>query len=171
MSDNSLLRKSDARVGQYDLYVKPYLPQITKWTAEGMNLATVSDKLGVKLSYLKVMVSRNEEFAIALEMGRELMKEDMEIALYNKANGYDYTEIEETTQHDEFGDPVGKTKVKRTTKTMHADTNALQFVLKNLDPDKWKDKQQIEVDGSLELAERANEYEAYFEEIEVKDSE
>jgi len=46
-------------------------------------------------------------------------------------------------------DGVQKKRVKRIKKVAHPDTGALAFALKNLAPDKWRDRQELDQSGDL----------------------
>ena len=66
--------------------------------------------------------------------------------LLRSAMGYEY---EETETWLEEVDGVQKKRVKRIKKVAHPDTGALAFALKNLAPDKWKDRQEFDQSGNL----------------------
>lgn len=68
-------------------------------------------------------------------------------SLYKRATGYDVEEPE-ITYGDKDGKPYIKQKKVRT-KHIPADPQALKFLLTNLYPDDWQDKQKNELTGSL----------------------
>lgn len=68
-------------------------------------------------------------------------------SLYKRATGYDVEEPE-ITYGDKDGKPYIKQKKVRT-KHIPADPQALKFLLSNLYPDDWQDKQKNELTGSL----------------------
>lgn len=68
-------------------------------------------------------------------------------SLYKRATGYDVEEPE-ITYGDKDGKPYIKQKKVRT-KHIPADPQALKFLLTNLYPDEWQDKQRNELTGSL----------------------
>lgn len=68
-------------------------------------------------------------------------------SLYKRATGYDVEEPE-ITYGDKNGKPYIKQKKVRT-KHIPADPQALKFLLTNLYPDEWQDRQKNELTGSL----------------------
>lgn len=68
-------------------------------------------------------------------------------SLYKRATGYDVEEPE-ITYGDRDGKPYIKQKKVRT-KHIPADPQALKFLLTNLYPDEWQDRQKNELTGSL----------------------
>lgn len=68
-------------------------------------------------------------------------------SLYKRATGYDVEEPE-ITYGDKDGKPYIKQKKVRT-KHIPADPQALKFLLTNLYPDDWQDRQRNELTGSL----------------------
>ena len=68
-------------------------------------------------------------------------------SLYKRATGYDVEEPE-IIYGDKDGKPYIKQKKVRT-KHIPADPQALKFLLTNLYPDDWQDKQKNELTGSL----------------------
>ena len=68
-------------------------------------------------------------------------------SLYKRATGYDVEEPE-ITYGDKDGKPYIKQKKVRT-KHIPADPQALKFLLTNLYPDDWQDRQKNELTGSL----------------------
>lgn len=68
-------------------------------------------------------------------------------SLYKRATGYDVEEPE-ITYGDKDGKPYIKQKKVRT-KHIPADPQALKFLLTNLYPDEWQDRQRNELTGSL----------------------
>ena len=69
-------------------------------------------------------------------------------ALLKRALGYDYTE-----ERVEVSKENGKKSVKTTQTVKHVppDTTAQIFWLKNRRPDRWRDKQQLEHSGSVDV--------------------
>ena len=68
-------------------------------------------------------------------------------SLYKRATGYDVEEPE-ITYGDKDGKPYIKQKKVRT-KHIPADPQALKFLLTNLYPEDWQDRQKNELTGSL----------------------
>ena len=105
----------------------------------------------------------NDNWSIreALKNGKEELIENLEDSLYKRAMGYEYEETKTIREKDDNG--KDKVKLEITKKKLHPDTGALAFALKNLAPDRWKDRHDIEHAGRIdheinqELAERIEE--------------
>lgn len=135
------------RLTRYDTHVVPYLDRIPSWRKQGLTEEQIAQKLRIAYSTLNVYKERYSELSEALKKGKEELIEELEDSLYKKAMGYEY---EETETWLEEVDGVQKKRVKRIKKVAHPDTGALAFALKNLAPDKWRDRQDIDSsDGQL----------------------
>lgn len=132
------------RKAKYDTHVVPYLKRIPSWRKQGMTEEQVAKRLGVAYSTLSLYKKKHSEFSEALKKGREELIEELEDSLYRKAMGYEYEEQE--TWIEEV-DGMQKKRVKRMRKVAHPDTGALAFALKNLAPDKWRDRQDFDGTG------------------------
>lgn len=138
-----------AKVGRktkYDTHVLPFLKRIPSWRKQGMTEEQVADKLDIAYSTLNLYKNKYSELSEALKKGKEELIEELEDSLYKKAMGYEY---EETETWLEEVDGVQKKRVKRIKKLAHPDTGALAFALKNLAPDKWRDRQELDQSGDL----------------------
>ena len=71
----------------------------------------------------------------SLKKGKAPVDFEVENALYKRAVGFKYEEIETV---EEEVDGVFKTRVKRTQKTALPDTSAIIFWLKNRKPEQWR---------------------------------
>ena len=82
------------------------------------------------------------------QIAKEVVDIEVENALLKRALGYDYTEERVERSHE-----GGKKSIKtvQTVKHIPPDTTAQIFWLKNRRPDRWRDKQQIEHSGTLEV--------------------
>lgn len=136
-----------AKVGRktkYDTHVAPHLKRIPSWRKQGMTEEQVADKLDIAYSTLNLYKNKYSELSEALKKGKEELIEELEDSLYKKAMGYEY---EETETWLEEVDGVQKKRVKRVKKIAPPDTGALCFALKNLAPDKWRDRQDADQTG------------------------
>lgn len=91
------------------------------------------------------------EFAEVIKKAKEKFKGSLETdivkSLANAAKGYEYTQTQ-----TEYKDMNGSPKiVKQTKKNIRVEPNvgAAIFLLTNIAPDRWKNKQQQEVSGDL----------------------
>lgn len=156
------MSKSKAgRKTKWDTHVKPYLDRIPKWRRQGMTEQQIWEKLNVGTSTAERYKNDYWELREALKNGKEELIENLEDSLYKRAMGYEYEETKTIIEKDDNG--KDKVKLEITKKKLHPDTGALAFALKNLAPDRWKDRHDIEHAGRIdheinqELAERIEE--------------
>ena len=88
------------------------------------------------------------EFSKAIKSGKEDADANVVKSLYKRAQGYSITEEKEERQKNKV------LKVTRAEKHIPADTTAAIFWLKNRQKAAWRDKQEIEHSGSIDVAER-----------------
>lgn len=89
--------------------------------------------------------SREPEFFKSLKAAKDGADAQVELSLLKKATGCTTIEIKEVS----YGGGVSETTT--TTKQHAPDTTAMIFWLKNRQPEKYRDKQTIEHEGTLEL--------------------
>ena len=123
--------------------------------AEGETLgaATINEiaaALGVSKTSVYDWAHQHKEFAEAIARVRRLADAAVESALRKKAIGYTVEIAEQRVTKD--GDVVDLKKDVH----VPSDTAAASFWLKNRDPDRWSDKQKLEVSGDF-----ADQVEAY----------
>lgn len=87
---------------------------------------------------------KHSDISDTLKRGKEIVDIQVENALLKRALGYEYEEKTEKYEHDEL------TEEKIVKKRVVPDTTAQIFWLKNRCPEKWKDKQDVRVSGTLE---------------------
>lgn len=127
---------------KYETHVMPYLDRIPKWRRDGLTEEQVAKRLGIAYSTLSLYKTKYSEILEALKKGKEELVEELEDSLYKRAMGFEYEETEITATRD------GK-RVKKVKKFIPPDVGALCFALKNLMPDKWRDKQEIAHSGDM----------------------
>lgn len=109
-------------------------------------MATILDIAESTLSKWKIDFP---EFSEALKEGKVFANAHIASRLYNRAEGLTtkevvYEDIEERIDHgDGTWHYEPKTRVKTTFKEEAPNTTAAIFFLKNRDPKRWKDKQEI----------------------------
>lgn len=152
MSIEGVLRVAErGRRNRYEDKVKPYLEKIRRWRRDGLTEEQICNLLGVGVSTFARYKNDFEELREALKRGKEDLIGELEDSLYKKAMGFEYEEI------DQFIEVVnGKEikKIRKTTRHQAPDTGALAFALKNLAPEKWKDRREIGVSGGIDNVQR-----------------
>jgi len=87
--------------------------------------------------------NKHPKFGLAVQQGYDAFRnEPIERSLYKRATGYEVDEVVRVFDKD-------KKLVSRTVRTKHipADVNAATFILKNRDPERWKDS--MEINGTI----------------------
>jgi len=120
--------KPNGRPTKYDPKIHPGI--IAKLAATGMIDEDMAGVLDIDIATYYRWKEAHPEFSEAVARGKSTPLTAVEAALYRLCKGYTY---------DEGG-------VKR---TKHPDVRAIQFYLKNVAPDKWRDKQEVEHSGEI----------------------
>jgi len=111
----------------------------------GLTDIEVAEHLGVAVRTVHRWKKDHPEFAKALIETKALLDSRVEISLFRRATGYRYTEVEVTLE--------GGAEVRRVVREKEAlpDVNACKLWLTNRDPAAWKDKQEVEHSGTIEI--------------------
>jgi hypothetical protein len=124
-------------------HIKPNLNRIPKLRRQGYTEEQIAKIIGVGWTTLKKYKKLEPSLLSALETGKEMLIEDLEETLYQKGlGGRKVTKIKNT-----YKTISGKkviVKVEEQIDELSPDTGALIFALKNLAPDKWKDRREYE---------------------------
>lgn len=125
------------RKNKYETHVAPYLEDIKYWCRDGATEEEICKRLGVALSTFQNYKNDYDELVEVLRNGKQHIDYKVEDALLQRALGYRFDEV--TYEYDE--------EVKRVTKQQAGDTTAAIFWLKNRQPEKWRDKQDVSHSG------------------------
>jgi transcriptional regulator with XRE-family HTH domain len=134
------------RKNAYDTKIKPRLFEIAGWARDGYTDKDMCAVLGVSVSTFSKYKAEKSELMEALKEAKAIADLTVENSLYQRANGFEYEETVQEIKTDSEGN-VREKHIKKTTKTVLPDTTAQIFWLKNRQPKKWRDKQQIEHTG------------------------
>ena len=135
-------KKSNAgRKSKYETHVVPRFEEIREWCAKGYTEAEMYKILGIGKDTWYKYKREHVEFADILKTGKVDADDLVEQALYKNAMGYFYTEETVTNK----GDVV---EVKKYHK---GNTTAQIFWLKNRRRDEWRDKQEVEHSGGMDI--------------------
>lgn len=132
-------------------YCKEIVDEICAYISQGMTDMEICEKIGISRETFYEWKREKADFADTINRSRKdflrIQAKDVIRSLYKRATGYDVEEPE-ITYGDRDGKPYIKQKKVRT-KHIPADPTAQKFILTNLYPDEWKDKQQNELTGTL----------------------
>ncbi|WP_339233841.1 helix-turn-helix domain-containing protein [Oceanobacillus sp. FSL W7-1281] len=117
------------------------LIKIEGWARDGLTDEQIAHNIGVKRQTLYEWIKRFPVISDTLKRGKEVIDRQVENALLKRALGYKYDEV--TYEFDK--------ETKRVTKEVQPDTTAQIFWLKNRKPNEWRDKQDIEHSGNMNV--------------------
>lgn len=127
--------------GKYEYWLTPEgLLKLEGWARDGLTNEQIAQNIGVSRKTLQEWCVKYGDIGDTLKRGKEVVDRQVENALLKRALGYKYDEV--TIEKG--------VETKRVTKEVVPDTTAQIFWLKNRRPDKWKDKQDVEVSGLAE---------------------
>lgn len=132
-------------------YCDEIVQEICGYIRDGDTQEAAYEKAGIGRETFYGWQREKTEFSEAVKAAKKdflrNQYKDAVQSLYKRATGYDVEEPE-ITYGDKDGKPYIKQKKVRT-KHIPADPQALKFLLTNLYPDDWQDKQKNELTGSL----------------------
>lgn len=120
--------------------VKDKLILVEGWARDGLTDEQISKNLKISVQTFYTYQKKHLEFFESLKKGKEVVDYEVENALLKRALGYEYDEI--TFEY-------GK-EIKRIRKQVIPDTTAQIFWLKNRNPEKWRDKQDVTFTEEIE---------------------
>lgn len=161
------------RTSKFEQLALPRLGEIAAWTAMGADEREIAGKLGVGYSTLRQWLAKGKkgqepykQFSDAFLPAQDGANEQVEAALFRKANGYNaqvtkHYKLRKTEYDPETGRKVGETEeLVEVQESVHipADTQAQMFWLANKAAKDWayrpKDEREREeaVGGVIEIA-------------------
>ena len=135
--------------GKYQEWLTPDgITRLEAWARDGLTDEQIAAKMGISTKTLYEWKKTYSNICEALKRGKEVVDIEVENALLKRALGYEYTE-----ERVEVSKENGKKSVKTTQTVKHVspDVTAQIFWLKNRRPDRWRDKQQLEHSGSVNV--------------------
>jgi transposase-like protein len=131
------------------------LLRILGWARDGLTDEQIAHNMGITKTTLYDWVKRFPAISHSLKEGKAPVDQEVENALLKRAMGFTYeettTDVEQipTSMTDEDGNPILREIVhtKTVTKTALPDVTAQIFWLKNRRPDKWREKQDVQVNA------------------------
>lgn len=139
--------------GKYEYWLTAEgLLQLGAWARNGLTDENIAKKMHISASTLYEWKKKYSEISETLKINKEIVDTQVENALLKRALGYSYTE---STRERKLNDNTGEYEMvttKEVVKEIVPDTTAQIFWLKNRKPNVWRDKKDIEVEGSVEAA-------------------
>ncbi|WP_440896255.1 transposase [Amphibacillus sp. Q70] len=144
-------KNKGGRKSKYHTHVEPRLIEVEGWARDGLIDEQIAKNLNVAVSTFHSYKNKFPELTESLKKNKDIADREVENALLKRALGYQFTE---TTFE-------GGVETKRVVKQVQPDTTAQIFWLKNRKPDKWRDKQDIEHSGHVDIASKAKAIDDY----------
>lgn len=139
------------RKDSYEVRVKPKLDLITGWCRRGLTKEQICENLNISTQSYDNYMKRYEEFAEAVDKGREPCEIHIENALVKRALGYSYKEVTRERKqvlNPETGEMEYKLVVtKSVTKHVIPDVGAQQYYLEHRVPKRWERVPQAHIDS------------------------
>lgn len=124
---------------KYDVWAtNDNLLRVEAWARDGLTDTDIANNIGISRTTLWKWKKQYPEFEKALAHGKDVADIKVENSLYHLATGYTVTDV----KIDKEGNQV---KVK---KHIPPNLGAAIFWLKNRRPDRWRDKQDINMSNT-----------------------
>lgn len=131
-------------MAKYQDWLEPEgLIQIEGWTRDGLTDEQIATNMGIRRETLIAWKKKYPEINNAMKKGKEVVDKQVENALLKRALGYTFNE---TSIVKKDGKVVEQKIVK---KEVPGDTTAQIFWLKNRKPVEWRDKKDVDMNGSI----------------------
>lgn len=129
--------------------IQEKLSLIEAWARDGLIDEQIAEKLNISKDTFYRYKREHSDFSDSLKKGKEIVDCEVENALLKRAMGYEYEEKTYETKYDTEKEKYVEILTKRVTKQVAPDTTAQIFWLKNRKSAVWRDKQEIEHNGSI----------------------
>jgi hypothetical protein len=130
------------RTGRPSAYRPEFVEQVYKLALLGATDAQMADILGVTEQVIYDWDKKHPDFRQSRTRGKDAADANVAERLYKRAMGYEHEAVK-IMQYE--GEPV----LVPYTEHYPPDTQAASWWLKNRHPDKWKDKHEHDISGTL----------------------
>lgn len=142
---------------KYFTHVEPKLTLVEGWARDGLTDEQIAKNLGISKTSLYKYKEEHIELFELLKKGKEIIDYEVENALLKKALGFKET-VKKAIKVKNVEYSNGR-RLKETEDVImvdeeifvQPDTTAQIFWLKNRKPDKWRDKQVVESNNTIEV--------------------
>lgn len=137
--------------GKYEYWLTPEgLLKLEAWARDGLTDEQIAGNMGISRSTLNEWKKNYRDISDTLKKGKEVVDIQVENALLKRALGYSYDEVTKEICENAVTGQMEMRVTKVVTKEVQPDTTAQIFWLKNREPEKWRDRQEMHVDGRIE---------------------
>lgn len=137
------------------------LIKLEGWARDGLTDEQIAHNIGIVPSTLYEWKKKYSKISESLKRGKEVIDRQVENALLKRALGYEYEEVKQIIEKDEKG--KDRKRIEKTVRQVIPDTTAQIFWLKNRKPQEWRDKQETEISGGLDV--HTNKLDAILEQL------
>ncbi len=136
--------------GKYEQWLEPEgLLLLESWARDGLTDEQMAKNMGICRDTLIQWKKRFPDISDTLKKGKEVVDIQVENALLKRALGYTWDEVTRGVQENPLTGENELVITRTVTRDVPPDTTALIFWLKNRRPDLWREKQSVEVQGSV----------------------
>jgi hypothetical protein len=132
--------------GRPTKYKKEFSEQAYKLCLLGLNDKELSAYFEISESTLNKWKIDHEDFSESLKAGKDIADGNVAVSFYKRAIGYEHPE-------DKIFNNNGAPMIVPTIKHYPPDTSAAMSWLKNRQPEKWRDKTEVEVSADKDAYE------------------
>ena len=144
--------------GKYEYWLTPDgLLLLEAWARDGLTDEQVAKNIGINRDTLYTWKKKYPDISDALKRGKDVIDVEVENALFKKATGFNKT-VKKAIKVKEVIYENGKRKSEKEhieyadeEVYIPPDTTAQIFWLKNRKPDIWRDKQDVEHCGAIDV--------------------
>ncbi|NEZ46510.1 helix-turn-helix domain-containing protein [Clostridium niameyense] len=137
---------------KYENNVKDKLILVEGWARNGLTDEQIAKNLGISKTTFYKYIKEHNELSECLKKGKEVIDFEVENALLKRALGYKYKEVTKELFKNPKTNKEELKVTKEVIKEVAPDTTAQIFWLKNRKPQEWRDKQNIEHSGNMNIS-------------------
>lgn len=131
---------------------------LSLWKSNGRTNTQIAKLMGITYKTLKEWIKQSEPIREALNTGKRELSDKIAGAMARRAFGYEFEEVKTTILGDvKKGSSAVENqrtvKIEKVTKHQPPDVGAQIFMLTNLRPEEWKNRQRFDatIDGEVNL--------------------
>lgn len=136
-------------MGRRSAYKEEFAQLAENYSLLGATDKEMADFFGVTERTLNQWKKSHPEFLQSLKKGKSIADANVASKLYNRAIGYEFEEKHFEIKQPKKDVPPELVEAKRIKKHVPADTTAAIFWLKNRQPEKWRDKKEVDANVNL----------------------
>ena len=143
-----------ARHGKYhDWLEEDKLTLIEGWARSGLTDEQIAHNIGIRRETLYDWINKHPNISNALKKGKEVADFEVENAMFKSALGYEFEEVK--TYIEDSGNGKKK-RIEKTKKHIAPNVTAQIFWLKNRKSAEWRDKQNVEHSGNIDVGKKSD---------------